>query len=204
MKDRDGCWEMEAGSNLGGLCGPQLDWSWLNEVPEGQRDGMVRSLQCMLPARWASSPTHTPPKNVLPLCLILITARLFLIWWTCRAHNCTRSSTEKKGSHQSNEPMQAFFKKIRQWRSSGSRSSLDLLMIAALKLLLRGFVTNSMSVQHTYTSHKRMFAISNSKFNISCCQINNLIMALWKESFWKFNWEKQFKKKVDLSILNIH
>lgn len=33
----------EGGSNLGELCGPQLDRSWLNEVPKGQRDWMVQS-----------------------------------------------------------------------------------------------------------------------------------------------------------------
>lgn len=59
MKDKDGCWEIGGGNNLGGLCGPQLYWSWLNEVPEGHRDWMVQSWQCMLPARWMSSLINT-------------------------------------------------------------------------------------------------------------------------------------------------
>lgn len=59
MKDKDGCWEIGGGNNLGGLCGPQLYWSWLNEVPEGHRDWMVQSWQCMLPARWMNSLINT-------------------------------------------------------------------------------------------------------------------------------------------------
>lgn len=86
-EDRNRWWEMERGSNLGGLCGPQLDWSRLNEVPQGQKDWMVQSWQCTLPVRWTSTltdshtHTHTLPRNVLPLCLILTitTSRLFSI-----------------------------------------------------------------------------------------------------------------------------
>lgn len=58
IKDRDGFWEMDGGRNLGGLYGPQLDWSWLNEVPEGQKDWMVQGWQCLLPFRWTTSPTE--------------------------------------------------------------------------------------------------------------------------------------------------